>query len=162
PEGPLEFVYAFTNPVTVRSVQLHQNPEWPTRDVEVLVSADDKDYTPLFKDQLPEKGQPNANFGFVLKTGLAAKAGYLKVRLLSGYRKEHWGLGEIEVFGTGATMLPEDEVNHVNLDIKNLKPGTTYHYRLVARNSAGTTLGADRTFTAPADAKPLVATGPAI
>jgi hypothetical protein len=31
--------------------------------------------------------------------------------------------------------------------IKGLKPGVTYHYRLVGTNSAGTTNGADRTFT---------------
>jgi hypothetical protein len=30
---------------------------------------------------------------------------------------------------------------------KGLQPGTTYHYRLVATNSAGTTEGEDRTFT---------------
>lgn len=34
--------------------------------------------------------------------------------------------------------------------ITGLSPGTTYHYRLVARNSAGVTAGEDRTFTTPA------------
>ena len=33
--------------------------------------------------------------------------------------------------------------------IAGLGPNTKYHYRLVARNSAGTTLGGDRTFTTP-------------
>jgi len=162
PDGPLEFVYSFANPVTIRSVQLHQNPDWPAKDVEFFVSTDDKSYTSLCDLRLPEKGQPNANFAFALKTDLSGKASYLKVRVTSGYKKEHWGLGEIEVFGSGATMLPEDEVNYVNLDVKGLKPGTTYHYRLVARNDAGTTNGEDRTFTVPADAKPLVRTGPAL
>jgi len=32
--------------------------------------------------------------------------------------------------------------------IQGLQPGTTYHYRLVARNSVGENVGADRTFTA--------------
>lgn len=31
--------------------------------------------------------------------------------------------------------------------VKGLQPATTYHYRLVATNAAGTTLGEDRTFT---------------
>jgi hypothetical protein len=31
--------------------------------------------------------------------------------------------------------------------VKGLQPGTTYHYRLVATNAAGTTAGEDRTFT---------------
>ena len=40
-------------------------------------------------------------------------------------------------------------------------PGTTYHYRLVATNGAGTTIGADRTFTTAGNPPPSVATGPA-
>lgn len=34
--------------------------------------------------------------------------------------------------------------------LRGLQPNTTYHYRLVARNAAGETTGADRTFTTPA------------
>jgi hypothetical protein len=161
PPSPLEFVWSFRDPVTLRALQLHQNPEWPAREVEALVSTDDRDYSSLEKTVLPEKGVPNANFAFTLKTGLSARARFLKVRITSGYRKEHWGLGEVEVFGTGATMLPDDDLYHVNQDVRGLKGGTTYHYRLVARNSAGTVRGEDRTFTVPAVQKPLVATGPA-
>jgi hypothetical protein len=42
-----------------------------------------------------------------------------------------------------------------------LIPGTAYHYRLVATNGAGTTVGADRTFTSAGNPPPNVATGPA-
>jgi WD40 repeat protein len=35
----------------------------------------------------------------------------------------------------------------VALVVKGLQPGSIYHYRLVATNAAGTTAGADRTFT---------------
>jgi hypothetical protein len=35
----------------------------------------------------------------------------------------------------------------VSTHLGSLSPGTTYHYRLVATNAAGTTEGADRTFT---------------
>ncbi len=31
--------------------------------------------------------------------------------------------------------------------MKNLKPGTTYHYRLVAQNSSGKAFGGDKTFS---------------
>ena len=41
--------------------------------------------------------------------------------------------------GSGATSA--------SVGIKSLKVGTTYHYRLVAKNSSGTTVGEDRTFT---------------
>jgi len=161
PAGPLEFVYSFTDPVTIHTVQLHQNPEWPAKDVEVLTSADGKAFTPLTKLTLPEKGQPNANWAFAIKRGLSAKARQLKIRIMSGYRAKDWGLGEIEVFGTGATMLPDDDLYYVNTDVENLKPGTLYHYRLVATSSQGTRPGEDRIFTTPATNQPIAETGQA-
>jgi hypothetical protein len=42
--------------------------------------------------------------------------------------------------GTGSTAAP------AIANVTGLTPGTTYHYRLVAVSSAGTTLGADQTF----------------
>jgi hypothetical protein len=42
-----------------------------------------------------------------------------------------------------------------------LIPGTKYHYRLLAVNRFGTTVGADRTFTTAGHPPPVVATGPA-
>jgi phosphodiesterase/alkaline phosphatase D-like protein len=42
-----------------------------------------------------------------------------------------------------------------------LIPGTIYHYRLVATNGAGTTVGADHAFKTAGNPPPLVATGPA-
>jgi phosphodiesterase/alkaline phosphatase D-like protein len=48
----------------------------------------------------------------------------------------------------------------VSTTASGLIPGTTYHYRLVATNGAGTTLGADRTFTTAGNPPPTVATGP--
>src|SRR2546430_3132077 len=47
----------------------------------------------------------------------------------------------------------------VTTTISSLSPGTTYHYRIVATSSAGTSKGADRTFsTTP---PPTVVTGSA-
>jgi hypothetical protein len=53
--------------------------------------------------------------------------------------------------GTGTTS--------VSAALSGLAPGTTYHFRLVASNSSGTTAGADQTFTTVAT--PVVATGSA-
>jgi hypothetical protein len=46
---------------------------------------------------------------------------------------------------------------NVSTTVRGLAVGTTYHYRLVASNGSGTTLGANRTFTT--QGPPLVATG---
>ena len=47
----------------------------------------------------------------------------------------------------------------VSQAIKSLRPGSTYHYRLVARNSRGTVAGADRSFSTTG--APLAQTGAA-
>jgi hypothetical protein len=47
----------------------------------------------------------------------------------------------------------------VSTSLTRLKPGTTYHYRLVATNASGTILGSDRTFTTTGP--PVVLTGAA-
>ena len=48
----------------------------------------------------------------------------------------------------------------VSGSLPGLVPATVYHYRLVAKNSIGTTYGADRTFTTPYAESPEVATFP--
>jgi hypothetical protein len=44
---------------------------------------------------------------------------------------------------------------------ENLTPATTYHYRVLAWNSAGTTSGTDQSFTTTKEPAPLVVTGAA-
>ena len=53
---------------------------------------------------------------------------------------------------TGSRSLP---------DLSGLAAGTTYHYRLVAQNSAGTSQGADQTFTTSLAKAPVATTGAA-
>jgi hypothetical protein len=50
---------------------------------------------------------------------------------------------------------------NVRQQLGELLPDTTYHYRLIATNLAGTTQGADRAFTTGAPTPPTVATGAA-
>jgi hypothetical protein len=52
------------------------------------------------------------------------------------------------VAGNGHAPLP------VAQQVSGLQPGQTYHYRLVAQNSAGVEVGEDRTFTVQAAAPP--------
>jgi hypothetical protein len=55
--------------------------------------------------------------------------------------------------GSGTTALGE------SLTITGLKPATTYHFRIVARNSSGTTAGSDKSFAT--SFAPAVVTGSA-
>ncbi|MDA0835784.1 MAG: hypothetical protein O3A29_21125 [Planctomycetota bacterium] len=161
PREPLEFVYSFAKPVTIEAVQIHQHPEWPSRDVEVLVSNDGTSWTKIVEGAMEENHAEGLNYNFLIKRPLDAAAKMAKVRILSGYKPEHWGLGEIELFGSGATMLTDDDWYNITLDINELQPGETYHYRVVALNADGKTVGADQTVTLPTDTKPHVITGEA-
>ena len=60
----------------------------------------------------------------------------------------------LQTIGTGFSPLTS------NATIYNLSPGTTYHFRVVARNAEGTTTGSDGTF-ATASVLPQVITLPA-
>jgi hypothetical protein len=54
---------------------------------------------------------------------------------------------------------------NVGVELSGLQPGTTYHYRVLARSAsspAGGTVGSDGTFTTPALEPPVVGTGPAV
>ena len=161
PTGPQEFVYEFANPVAIQSVQIHQHPHAPGKDIEVLVSEDGQTWKPLVTGALPQNSTAGPNYAFLLQRGLNAPARQAKVRILSGYQPEHWGLGEIEFFGTGAVMQTDDDWYHINLDIGDLHPGQTYQYRLVATNAAGTTTGETQTILLPTDSTPQMVTGAA-
>jgi hypothetical protein len=159
PQGPQEFTYAFASPVTIEAVQIHQHPNWPSRAIEVLVSEDGQSWKPLVAKEMPKDSPHGPNHAFLLQRKLKAPARQAKVRILSGYQAQQWGLGEIEMFGTGATMRTDDDWYHVNLDISDLKAGEPCHYRLVSVNAAGTKTGADLVVPLPADTKPQAITG---
>ena len=67
------------------------------------------------------------------------------------------GYGSTVTIGTKSG----DGVQSIQAAFANLRPGTTYHYRVVASNSAGNVVGADRTFTTVASAPAAVVTGSA-
>ncbi len=160
PTTPLEFIYSFSNPVIIQTIQIHQHPVWPSEGIEILVSNDGQSWKPLLKKELSRNSPSGPNFAFLLERGFNAPARQARVRILSGYKPEHWGLGEIELFGSGAVMQTDDDWYHVNQDIGDLKGGGTYHYRVVATSAAGTSHGTDQIFTIPSDTRPQVTTGP--
>jgi phosphodiesterase/alkaline phosphatase D-like protein len=64
------------------------------------------------------------------------------------YRFQYGRDTNYEVRLPQAGPLVDDNVNHpVSVDVTDLLPGTTYHYRVVAINFAGVSHGPDRTFT---------------
>jgi hypothetical protein len=77
----------------------------------------------------------------------------------------HFEYGTTTSYGSRApasdASVGADGVNHAeSLTIGGLQPNTTYHYRIVATNAAGTTNGADMTFTTAAF-RPVATTGAA-
>lgn len=71
--------------------------------------------------------------------------------------------GTTASYGSTATASPSSVTGTsdttISADITGLSPDTTYHYRVVATNSLGTTYGADKTFTTPADPPVITTSG---
>lgn len=74
----------------------------------------------------------------------------------------HFEYGTSESYGnitpTSHTGASATDVTVVR-QLGELLPGTTYHYRLIATNLAGTSIGTDHTFTTGAPTPPSVVTG---
>jgi len=72
--------------------------------------------------------------------------------------------GTTTSYGSTTTMQSQtgNTFRNISANISSLTAGTGYHYRIVATNSAGTTYGADRTFTTlTATGAPVVTTSSA-
>jgi hypothetical protein len=70
-------------------------------------------------------------------------------------------------YGEGAKTTPSEVLGATDyatypigpVGLEELKPGTTYHYALVASNSEGSSIGEDQTFTTSPPAPPSASTG---
>ena len=92
-------------------------------------------------------GQNSATLtGTVTTNGLQTNYGF-EIGTEPGDYGPAMGLGSI---GAGTTA------EAVSLALRDLQPGTTYYYRLVATNVDGTTYGEDETFTTPVYSNPIV------
>jgi hypothetical protein len=80
----------------------------------------------------------------------------------------HFEYGTSIAYGT-STPVPDADVGNggvggpvvVGQELEGLQPGTTYHYRVIATNAVGQTVGADQMFTTPPPQPPVVSTGQA-
>jgi hypothetical protein len=64
----------------------------------------------------------------------------------------HFEFGPTPAYGSSTPSQDAGAGNSaatVSATVSDLAPGTTYHYRLVASNGDGTSVGADRTFSTP-------------
>ncbi len=160
PVGPLEFEWLFPDPITLYTVMLHNSTTFPSQTVRVLVSSNNgATYTSLGDRTLPQTSADGPNFLFDRQVATddpdhgkfkplhTAPINRLKVRISAGYQSEAWGLGTVEVFGTGALIETDDDWYDVNQDIE-LTPGT-YHYRIVATTADGSAYGTDHTVVVP-------------
>lgn len=169
PSAPQEFVWEFAKPVTIETVQVHQNLEWPAKTIEIFVlppdaSGSDKGaggFRPLKTLELPETSPHGANYAYASAKVDKVEAKAIRFSVTAGYKPEAWGLGEIEVFGGGARMLPEEERQPMTLDLTDLPPEKACYYRFVATNDGGTTAGVTQKVTMPATPTPLAVTLPA-
>lgn len=153
-EGPLTFDFSLAVPVTVHTVQVHNDPEHPSADVEIYTSPDGVDWTLLTSGRLPRTSPHGSNFLFWRETGLSVETSWLRVVVLRGWEDGARGLGEIEVFGDGAVMETDDDWAYVTADLAGLTPGETVHYRLVAEVGGEVVYGEDRTFAVPTGEAP--------
>jgi uncharacterized cupin superfamily protein len=100
-----------------------------------------------------------------VSTGSASEIGQLQAQLNSSVNPEglqtnyHFEYGETTSYGSSTAVGNAGAgTNPVSApaEATGLKPSTTYHFRVVATSSAGTTYGADATFTTHGSTAPAV------
>jgi hypothetical protein len=88
----------------------------------------------------------------VVKTGAAASIAQQTVTLTGSVTPNgaatvyFFQYGPTKLYGARTNLAAAAKKGAVSAPVALLAPATTYHYRLVARNSHGMTLGGDRTF----------------
>ncbi len=162
------FRYSFAHPITLTSVLVHNSLEAPSSSVDVRVSDDGVRFLSIGARELPTSSAYGPNFHFHVQFELDPITTRelplhdrpivaLEVEILAGPAgAEHWGLGEIEAYGTGAIEETEDEWYDVNRDV--IAPPGTYHHRIVVTTDAGTVYGDDVTIEVPTLPAPKIET----
>ena len=174
PATPQEFTWKFTQEASLESVRLFQHPRWPAKEIEVLASDDGDRFTVIWSAELqsdPVEAAANYRcpvdgdlkrfdrpFTLASITILDAPVNcrFLKLRILSGHRSEHWGLDAIEAFGEGPPPLPEIEPCSFSEELSGMDPGTIVYYQIIAENDAGTSEGTIESFQVPVDRRPII------
>jgi hypothetical protein len=113
---------------------------------------------------VPSTGAPLVTTGSVSQLGATSAQLTGRINPTGQDSTYFFNYGLTTAYGstTPAGTLPAGSVPvSVRAKVDGLATGATYHYQLVATSPAGTTLGADQTFTPTAGlSKPTVTTGP--
>lgn len=163
PSSPQAFVFEFAKVVVIDRIKIDQHPDWPSKDVQVLMTKDGSSYQVLANLHL-SAANDGRRWGdrHTLVSLTPVDVVGLKFVITSGYYDRYWGLSGLEAFGTGADMCPDLEPISVNADITDVRPGTTVFYRLVAENGLGRNVGAMESATLPEHDRPWVGGAQAI
>ena len=156
PVYPQDFVWKLPTRAELRSLQIHQNPDFPAREVEVLGSEDSEHWVTLARVELQAGSKISANHAYSMIELGQSRCQYLKLRVLSGYEQEACGLGEVELFGKGVEMATNRGWNHLNVDIDTNGSGASQHYRFAVKTTDGVVYGPDCIVFPPTDNRPLV------
>jgi hypothetical protein len=106
------------------------------------VTGDDESFETLSSPQIPEQWAEGVGF-----TEATLKA---KINPKGFATTFHLEYGTDSSYGqsTPEAGIGSDKADHiVTRTLESLAPGTTYHYRFVATNTIGTSVGSDHTFT---------------
>jgi Tol biopolymer transport system component len=140
-------------PVTVQLTGLLPNSEYSFRlvakNAAVSLSSEAKTFkTAGAPPRVNTGGASNASVSSVKLLGAINPLGSQTTYFFEYGSSSPYG-ARIPVRGGGLAGAGREELA-VSQEIAGLQAGTTYHYRLVAVNGFGTTLGEDETFTTPA------------
>ena len=167
PQENQEFVWQFQDEVLISSAKLHQNPIWPSSEVEIEVSPDGTEFESVWKGQLMDVPNDPANWtgGFDIPTPFnfcnvvvfdePVKGMFLRLKIKSGYRSEFWGLDAVEIFGDESVLRPSPEPCTFSEDIDGLKDEPVF-VQLVAENAAGKVEGEIVELSRPVNLRPQV------
>ncbi|HEX4952807.1 MAG TPA: hypothetical protein VF017_05360 [Thermoanaerobaculia bacterium] len=160
PTAPLDFTYELADPVEIDTIQIHQgDPDCPSERVEVHTGYKGSALAPLVSGVIPEKSAAGPSFTYFLnRLPAPVMADVVRVRVSSGYRKEAWCLGEIEVFGQDAVVETDNDWYGVTADFDGLEAGKEYHWRLWAESGGVKVKTDDATFTVPETTAPELRT----
>jgi hypothetical protein len=176
-DTPIDFVYAFDNPLIVECIIVANNPACRAKDALVSVSEDGENWVELaFMRGVGAGAQElleNPNWGLNYEIGRwnwndatphfqalypneethpgSGPVTHVKVSIISKWSNvsaDPVGLGAIEVYGQGSVEETDNDWYYASRDLE-LAPATTYHYRVVATTDRGIACGPDQTITVP-------------